>query len=173
MVSRSRPLAAAQLDIAQIEGALYSAFGPRQVSTIYAPINQYHVLMEIQPKYQEHADYLSKIYFKSTSGQLTPLDVVAKLKEDAMPQSIAHTGQMPSVTLSFNLKPGVSLGEAVDKISALATRMLPTSVTVAFTGNAAAFQSSLTNLEGLLLAVALMWWFTLFWACCMKATSIR
>jgi HAE1 family hydrophobic/amphiphilic exporter-1 len=154
IIDRDRA-AAAHLDVAQIENALYSAFGPRQVSTIYAPINQYHVLMEIQPKYQEHADYLSKIYFKSNTGQLTPLDVVAKLKEDAMPQSIAHTGQLPSVTLSFNLKQGVSLGEAVDKIGALAQRILPTSVTVAFTGNAAAFQSSLTNL-GLLLAVALM-----------------
>ena len=154
VIDRDRA-AVAQLDVAQIENALYSAFGQRQISTIYAPINQYHVIMEVQPKYQEHADYLSKIYFKSTSGQLTPLDVVAKLKEDAMPQSINHTGQLPSVTLSFNLKPGVSLGQAVDEITDLAQRMLPTSVTVAFTGNAAAFQSSLTNL-GLLLAVALM-----------------
>jgi len=154
VIDRDRA-AAAHLDVAQIETALYSAFGPRQISTIYAPTNQYHVLMEIQPKYQEHADYLSKIYFKSTSGQLTPLDVVAKLKSDAMPQSIAHTGQMPSVTLSFNLKPGISLGEAVDKITDLAKETLPDSVNVAFTGNAAAFQSSLTNL-GLLLTVAIM-----------------
>ena len=154
VIDRDRA-AAAHLDAAQIENALYSAFGPRQVSTIYAPTNQYHVLMEIQPKYQEHADYLSKIYFKSTSGQLTPLDVVAKLHEDAMPQSIAHTGQLPSVTLSFNLKPGVSLGEAVDKIGETAKQILPDSLAVAFTGNAAAFQSSLTNL-GLLLAVAIM-----------------
>ncbi|MDT7813753.1 MAG: hypothetical protein QOJ42_3669, partial [Acidobacteriaceae bacterium] len=154
VIDRDRA-AAAQLDVAQIENALYSAFGPRLASTIYAPTNQYRVLMEIQPKYQAHADYLSKIYFKSSNGKLTPLDVVAKLKEDAMPQSIAHTGQMPSVTLSFNLKRGVSLGEAVDKISDLAKNMLPDSVSVAFTGNAAAFQSSLTNL-GLLLAVAIM-----------------
>ena len=154
VINRDRA-AAAHLDVQQIENALYSAFGQRQVSTIYAPINQYHVIMEVQPKYQEHADYLSKIYFKSVGGQLTPLDVVAKLKEDAMPQSINHTGQLPSVTLSFNLKPGVSLGQAVDEINELARTMLPPSVTVAFTGNAAAFQSSLTNL-GLLLAVALM-----------------
>jgi HAE1 family hydrophobic/amphiphilic exporter-1 len=154
VIDRDRT-AAAQLDVAQIEGALYSAFGPRLASTIYAPTNQYRVLMEVQPKYQAHADYLSKIYFKSSNGKLTPLDVVAHLKEDAMPQSIAHTGQMPSVTLSFNLKQGVSLGQAVDKISELAKSMLPDSVSVAFTGNAAAFQSSLTNL-GLLLAVAIM-----------------
>jgi len=143
------------LDAAQIENALYSAFGPRIASTIYAPTNQYHVLMEIQPKYQEHADYLSKIYFKSTSGQLIPLDVVAKLKEDAMPQSIAHSGQLPSVTLSFNLKPGVSLGAAVDEVSDLAKRILPATVNVHFAGQAAAFQSSLKNL-GLLLAIAIM-----------------
>jgi hydrophobic/amphiphilic exporter-1 (mainly G- bacteria), HAE1 family len=154
LIDRDRA-AAAHLDIQQIENTLYSAFGPRQASTIYAPTNQYHVIMEIQPKYQEHADYLSKIYFKSTSGQLTPLDVVAKLKEDVMPQSIAHTGQLPSVTLSFNLKQGVSLGEAVDKISATAKEILAPTVTVAFTGNAAAFQSSLTNL-GMLLAIAIM-----------------
>lgn len=154
VIDRDRA-AAAHLDAAQIENALYSAFGQRQVSTIYAPINQYRVLMEVQPKYQAHADYLSKIYFKSTGGQLTPLDVVAKLKQDAMPQSINHNGQLPSVTISFNTKQGVSLGEAVDKITAISKQMLPDTVHVSFMGNAAAFQSSLTNL-GLLLAVALM-----------------
>jgi hydrophobic/amphiphilic exporter-1 (mainly G- bacteria), HAE1 family len=144
-----------QLDAAQIENALYSAFGPRIGSTIYAPINQYHVLMEIQPKYQEHKDYLSKLYFKSTSGQLVPLEVVTKLKEDSMAQSIAHTGQLPSVTLSFNLRKGVSLGQAVDAITDLSQRVLPDTVQVYFTGSAATFQSSLKNL-GLLLAVAIM-----------------
>jgi hydrophobic/amphiphilic exporter-1 (mainly G- bacteria), HAE1 family len=154
VIDRDRA-AASRLDVQQIENALYSAFGPRLASTIYAPTNQYRVLMEIQPKYQEHADYLSKIYFKSPGGQLTALDVVAKLREDAMPQSIAHTGQMPSVTLSFNLKQNVSLGQAVDKVNELAKGMLPDTVNVLFTGNAAAFQSSLTNL-GMLLAVAIM-----------------
>ncbi len=154
LIDRDRA-ASYHLDAAQIENALYSAFGPRIASTIYAPINQYHVLMEIQPKYQEHADYLSKLYFKSTSNQLVPLDVVAKLKEDAMAQSIAHTGQLPSVTLSFNLKKGVSLGQAVDAITDLSRRILPDTVTVNFTGSAATFQSSLKNL-GLLLAVAIM-----------------
>ena len=105
VIDRDRA-AAYHLDVAQIENALYSAFGPRLASTIYAPTNQYRVLMEIQPKYQEHADYLSKIYFKSSSGQLIPLDVVAKLKEDAMPQSIAHTGQLPSVTLLVQSEAG-------------------------------------------------------------------
>src|SRR5262249_10530964 len=143
------------LDAAQIENALYSAFGPRIVSTIYAPQNQYHVLMEIQPKYQEHADYLSKLYFKSSSGQLVPLDVVASLKEDAMAQSIAHSGQLPSVTISFNLKPGVSLGQAVDSVSALGQQILPASIALNFAGMVATFQSSLKNLA-LLLAVAIM-----------------
>jgi HAE1 family hydrophobic/amphiphilic exporter-1 len=154
VIDRDRA-ASYHLDAAQIENALYSAFGPRIASTIYAPNNQYRVLMEIQPKYQEHADYLSKIYFKSTSGQLVPLDVVAKLTEDAMPQSIAHSGQLPSVTMSFNLKPGVALGQAVDSVSELAKRILLPTVNVHFAGQAAAFQSSLKNL-GLLLAVAIM-----------------
>jgi HAE1 family hydrophobic/amphiphilic exporter-1 len=154
VIDRDRA-ASYHLDAAQIENALYSAFGPRIASTIYAPTNQYRVLMEIQPKFQEHADYLSKIYFKSSSGQLIPLDVVAKLKDDVMPQSIAHSGQLPSVTLSFNLKPGVSLGAAVEKISELAHSILPPTVNVHFAGSAAAFQSSLKNLS-LLLAVAIM-----------------
>ena len=112
------------------------------------------MLTEIQQKYQEHTDYLSKLRFKSSTGQLVPLEVVTKLTEDAMPQSIAHTGQLPSVTLSFNLRQGVSLGQAVESISDLARRSLPPTVTIGFTGSAATFQSSLKDL-GLLLAIAI------------------
>jgi HAE1 family hydrophobic/amphiphilic exporter-1 len=143
------------LNATTIEQALYSAFGPRWSSTIYAPNNQYRVLMEIQPKYQEHADYLSKLYFKAGDGSLVPMDEIAKFTEDAGPQSINHSGQLPSVTISFNLKPGVSLGAAVDKIGALSLHMLPDTMSTRFTGTAAAFQSSLKNL-GLLLTVAVL-----------------
>jgi hydrophobe/amphiphile efflux-1 (HAE1) family protein len=143
------------LNASQIENVLYSAFGPRWASTIYAPTNQYKVLMEIQPKYQAFSDYLSKIYFKSSGGQLVPLDDFATLKENAGPQSISHSGQLPSVTISFSLKPGVSLGEAVDMVQKTAKQTLPGNMSTSFEGNAKAFQSSLKNLS-LLLTIAIL-----------------
>ena len=143
------------LNANQIEQVLYSAFGPRWASTIYAPTNQYKVLMEIQPKYQAFSDYLSKIYFKSSSGQLVPLDNFATLKENAGPQSISHSGQLPSVTISFSLRPGVSLGEAVDMVQKTAKQTLPGNMSTSFEGNAKAFQSSLKNLS-LLLTIAIL-----------------
>lgn len=143
------------LTAAQIESTLYSGFGPRWSSTIYAPSNQFRVLLELDPKYQTYDDYLSKIYFKSDTGNFIPLGAFAKLTRDAGPQSINHSGQLPSVTISFNLKPGVSLGEAVDQVQDLALHTLPGRVTTSFTGTAAAFQSSLKNLT-LLLFVAVM-----------------
>jgi HAE1 family hydrophobic/amphiphilic exporter-1 len=138
-----------------IENALYDAFGPKWSSTIYAPTNQYKVLVELQQKYQEHADYLSKIYFKSSNGGLIPLDSVTHMTQDAGPQSVNHSGQLPSVTVAFNLKPGVSLGDAVDAVQEVASRTLPDTITTSFQGTAKAFQSSLKNLS-LLLTVAVM-----------------
>jgi HAE1 family hydrophobic/amphiphilic exporter-1 len=138
-----------------IENALYDAFGPKWSSTIYAPTNQYKVLVELQQKYQEHADYLSKIYFKSSNGGLIPLDSVTHMTQDAGPQSVNHSGQLPSVTVAFNLKPGVSLGDAVDAVQDAASRTLPDTITTSFQGTAKAFQSSLKNLS-LLLTVAVM-----------------
>jgi hydrophobic/amphiphilic exporter-1 (mainly G- bacteria), HAE1 family len=143
------------LDATQIEGTLYDAFGPKWSSTIYTDTNQFRVLLELDPKYQQHADSLSKIYFKAPTGGLIPMNAVARLREDAMPQSINHSGQLPSVTLSFNLKPGVSLGQAVDDIQSAAMGRLPGTMSTRFTGTAAAFQSSLQNLN-LLLFVAIM-----------------
>jgi HAE1 family hydrophobic/amphiphilic exporter-1 len=154
MVDRDRA-AALGLDVGAIENALYSAYGPKWSTTIYSPTNQYEVLMEIQQKYQEYADYLSKIYFKvASTGAYVPLGSVVKTKEDAMPQSINHTAQLPSVTISFNLKRGVSLGEAVDRLSRVAKQTLPDTMTVSFTGTAKVFQDSLKNLT-LLLIVAI------------------
>ena len=144
-----------QLDAGQIENALYSAYGPRLTSAIYTPANQYRVVLEMKPSYQEYADYLSKIYFKAGNGQLVPLDALAKVIPDAGPQSIKHSGQLPSVTLSFNLKPGVSLGEATDEIRDAAKRVLPQTVTTSFTGTAKTFESSMANLT-VLLTVAIL-----------------
>ncbi len=147
--------AALGLDPALIEGSLYNAYGQNWVTTIYAPTNQFHVLLELLPSYQAHADMLQSLYFKSPNGNLIPLSVVTKTKQDAGPQSINHSGQLPSVTLSFNLKQGYALGDAVDEITHLAANTLPDTVTTSFTGSAKAFQSSLQNM-GLLLVVAIM-----------------
>ena len=143
------------LDANQIESALYSAFGPRWSSTIYAPTNQYKVLLEVSPKYQEFSDYLSKLFFKTPAGQLVPLNNFASLKEAASAQSINHSGQFPSVTVSFNAKPGVALGDAVNMVQDTARRVLPATMTASFEGTAQAFQSSLKNLT-LLLVIAIL-----------------
>ncbi|HZT30784.1 MAG TPA: efflux RND transporter permease subunit [Bryobacteraceae bacterium] len=147
--------AALALNTADIEGALYSAYGPRWASTIYSPINQYRVLLELEQKYQMHADALSQLYFKSTDGHLIPLNTFCRIWEDAGPQSINHSGQLPSVTISFNLKPGTSLGDAVSAMEELALNNLPDSIRTSFQGTAKAFQSSLKNM-GILLLVAIM-----------------
>ncbi len=153
VVDRDRA-ASLGLDVTLIENALYSGYGPQWATTIYAPSNQYQVLTEMQQKYQAFADYLAKVYFKSKNGALVPLNEVVKLKEDAMPSSINHTSVLPSVTISFNTKVGISLGEAVDRLSQVAARTLPDTMRVTFTGTAQVFQQSLTNLT-LLLIVAI------------------
>ncbi len=147
--------ASLQLNPLQVQGALYGAYGPRWTSTIYSPINQYRVLLELEPKYQEHPDSLNLLYLKSGDGNLVPLNSVAKIRYDAGPQTINHSGQLPSVTVSFNLKPGVSLGDAVEEISDAARQTLPANLNTSFQGTAKAFQDSLTNL-GILLTVAIM-----------------
>ncbi len=143
------------LDATQIETALYDGFGPVWASTIYSPVTQYKVLLELDPRYQANADSLEKIGFKPPGGALIPLQSVVSFKEDVGPQTINHSGQLPSVTISFNLKPGVPLGNAVDRVQALAAGVLPSTVTTSFQGSAKIFQSSLTNL-GLLLTVAIL-----------------
>src|SRR5260370_22730885 len=147
--------ASLQINAEQIESALYDAYGPSWVSTIYGNTNQFKVLLEISPKYQQHADLLSTVYLKSSTDQLIPLEAVTKLKQDAGPQSINHSGQLPSVTISFNLKPGVALGDAVDEIDELASRTLPATIATSFTGTAKVFPRSLKNL-GLLLTIAIL-----------------
>ncbi|HEY2842015.1 MAG TPA: efflux RND transporter permease subunit, partial [Bryobacteraceae bacterium] len=143
------------LNANQIEQALYDGYGPSIASTIYKPANQYRVMLEMQPRYQTFPDYISKIYFKAGNGQLVPLNSLARIVPAVGPQSIAHSGQLPAVTISFNLKPGVSLGDAVESIQQLAKDTLPPGVTARFAGTAQAFQDSLKNLA-LLLTVAIL-----------------
>ena len=146
--------AAVGLDATQVENALYSGFGPKWSSTIYGPTSQYRVLVELDPRYQEHAESLKQIAFKAPDGALVPLESVVKFRETVGPQTVNHSGQLPSVTISFGLKPGVSLGEAADLVKRTADTMLPATVTTAFEGSAQVFQESMKNL-GLLLFIAI------------------
>jgi HAE1 family hydrophobic/amphiphilic exporter-1 len=144
------------LNPSEIQNALYGAYGPSYASIIYSPKSQYRVVMEVDKKYQAFSDYLSKIYFKTNTGVLVPLDSLAKIKEDVGPQSISHAGQLPAVTVSFNLKPGISLGSVTDKLQTLAKQTLPANISARFSGNAAAFQDSLSNLSTLFLVAVLV-----------------
>jgi len=148
--------ASLQVNASAIENAFYDAYGPRWVSTIYAAINEYKVLLELKPQYQSDPNALSLLYFKAGGGQLIPLDTLAKLNQNIGPQAINHYGQLPAVTISFNLKPGASLGNVVGKIQNLATKTLPSTVSTSFQGSAKAFENSLTNLAVLLLIAILV-----------------
>jgi HAE1 family hydrophobic/amphiphilic exporter-1 len=140
----------------QIEDALYSSFSARQVSTIYAPNNQYKVIVELEPRYQEDPAILSLLYIRSTSGALVPLSTVAHITRSVGPLTVNHLGQLPAVTISFNLKPGVSLGEAVTAVEKIARDTLPHSINTSFQGTAQAFQASEQNLGTLLLMAILV-----------------
>jgi HAE1 family hydrophobic/amphiphilic exporter-1 len=146
--------AAVGLNATQITNVLSTGFGPRWSSTIYGETSQYRVLMELDPKYQQYADSLDKISFKTQRGALVPLQSVVSTKETVGPQSINHTGQLPSVSISFGLARGVSLGTAVDRIRNVAASILPATVTIGFEGSAKVFQESTRNLS-LLLFVAI------------------
>ncbi len=139
----------------QIEDALYDAFGERQVSDIYTPTNDYWVIMELLPRYQMDPAALHLLYIRSATGKLVPLDAVTRPRNTVGPLSVTHLGQLPSVTLSFNLAPGVSLGDAVDRIGAAAREALPADISTSFQGVAAAFQSSLKGM-GFLLVTAIL-----------------
>ena len=139
----------------QIEDALYTAYSSRQISTIYAPNNQYRVIMELQPEYQMDLAALSMLYVQSSGNQLVPLDTVARLTQGVGPLSVNHSGQLPAVTISFNLKPGFALGDAVTSVNQLARRLLPPTISTSYQGTAQAFQSSMQGL-GLLLIMAIL-----------------
>jgi HAE1 family hydrophobic/amphiphilic exporter-1 len=139
----------------QIEDALYSAYGARQISTIYTPINQYQVIIELEPQYQLDPSALSLLYIRSSNGQLVPLNAVANLSRSLGPLSLNHLGQLPSVTISFNIKPGVSLGDAVAAVEKAVKATLPATINTSFQGTAQAFETSLQGM-GLLLIMAIV-----------------
>jgi HAE1 family hydrophobic/amphiphilic exporter-1 len=146
--------AASGLNATIIQNSLYDALGPKWSSTIYSNTAQYRVLIELDPKYQGSAESLRKVAFRAASGALVPLESVVSFKETVGPQSINHSGQLPSVSVSFGLKPGVSLGAATAHVKAVADRLLPPTITTSFEGSAKVFQQSMTNL-GLLLFIAI------------------
>jgi HAE1 family hydrophobic/amphiphilic exporter-1 len=141
----------------QIENALNNAYGAPQVSTIYTPTNQYWVMMELLPQYQRDPAALSMLYIRSSSGKLVPLGTVAKLTRTVGPLTVNHLGQLPAVTISFNLQPGVALGQAVEQIQKVERDMrLPATLSTSFQGTVQAFQRSLQGLGLLLLAAVLV-----------------
>jgi len=139
-----------------IEDALYTAYGARQISTIYAPNNEYWVIMEVEPQYQLDPSTLSLLYVRSNSGDLVPLDTVVKFTRSLGPLQINHFGQLPSATISFDVAPGASLGKALNEVRRLAANTLPDTVTSSFQGTAQAFESSMGNLGMLLLMTILV-----------------
>ncbi|MDP2968512.1 MAG: efflux RND transporter permease subunit, partial [Deltaproteobacteria bacterium] len=139
----------------QIEDALYSAYGARQISTIYTANNQYQVIIELEPQYQMDPSALSMLYIRSSTSQLVPLNSVADLRRGLGPLSVNHLGQLPSVTISFNIKPGVPLGDAVTAVEKAAGTTLPVTISTSFQGTAQAFKTSLQGM-GLLLIMSIV-----------------
>ena len=140
----------------QIESALGSAYGGKQVSTFYTPSNQYQVILELDPTYQQDATSLSRLYVRSSAGKLVPLDAVAGIIQGVGPLTVTHLGQLPAVTISFNPKPGVSLSDAVAQVEAVQRELrLPATLAVSFQGTAQAFQDSLRG-QGMLLLITVL-----------------
>ena len=140
------------LSVGQVEDALYTAYGSRQISTIYAPTNQYRVVMELLPEYKSDPSSLSLLYVRSSTGKLVPLDTVTRVRKEVGPMTVAHLGQLPSVTISFNLPPDVSLGAATELVAKVTRETLPSTITGSFQGTAQAFQKSMGGTMFLLFA---------------------
>jgi HAE1 family hydrophobic/amphiphilic exporter-1 len=139
-------IAALGLTVDQVESALSSSYGSRQISQIFAADDQYQVIMQVAPQYQRDPAALSMLYMQAPSNKLVPLSTLVTTRQSVGPQSVNHTGQLPSVTLSFNLKPGVALGDAVARVEDVARTTLPDSVVGSFQGTAQAFQDSMRGL---------------------------
>jgi HAE1 family hydrophobic/amphiphilic exporter-1 len=146
--------AALGLTVDQVESALSSAYGSRQISQIFAPNDEYQVIMQVAPEYQQDPAALSMLYVQAAGGKLVPLSAVVTTRQSVGPQSVNHIGQLPSVTVSFNIAPGVALGDAVARVEQLARETLPGTVSGSFQGTAQAFQDSLRGL-GWVLALAI------------------
>jgi HAE1 family hydrophobic/amphiphilic exporter-1 len=138
-----------------LEDALYNSYGSRQISTIYAPNEEYWVILELEHKYQSDPSTLALLYVRSADGKMIPLDTFVKMKSTLGPLSVNHNGQIPSVTISFNVAPGASLGNALANVRALAANTLPSTVNTTFAGAAEQFQSSMGSL-GMLLVMAIL-----------------
>ena len=143
------------VSVTQIETALLNAYSTAQVSTILAPNNQYQVILELPAEYQATPAALSLLYIRSSSGKLVPIESVARLKQSAGPTTINHSGQLPSVTISFNLSPDASIGDAVKQIDTLARTIIPPTISTNFQGTAQAFRDSLSGM-GMLLFLAIV-----------------
>ncbi len=140
----------------QIESALGAAYGSRQVSTIYTPSNQFWVILELEPQYQRDPTALERLYVRSSGGRLIPLGAVATLTPGVGPLTVQHLGQLPSVTISFNTKPGVSLSDAVAQVEAVQRELrVPATLSATFQGTAQAFQDSLRG-QGMLLLITVL-----------------
>jgi HAE1 family hydrophobic/amphiphilic exporter-1 len=146
---------ALMVNAGQIEDALYDAYGAREMCPIYSPTNTYWAIMELLPKYLTDPNHVPLLYVRSTAGKLVPIDSVARMRTEVGPLTISHLGQLPAVTISFNLLPGVALGDAVDRVGELARQELPADLRTSFQGMAAAYQSSMVGM-GVLLAMAIL-----------------
>jgi HAE1 family hydrophobic/amphiphilic exporter-1 len=141
----------------QIQTALYTAYGTRQVSTIFTPANEYSVITEVEPQYQRTPEALSKLYLRSSGGTLVPLDSVVTIKRGVGALSINHFGQLPAVTVSFNLKPGYSLGQAAQQVNDVIRDLrMPPTISVSFQGTVREFQRSFRGLTVLLIVAILV-----------------
>jgi multidrug efflux pump len=139
-----------------IDATLYDAFGQRPVSTMYTPLNQYHVVMEAAPEFWQNPLFLRQVYVHAPSGQEVPLGVFATFARTTAPLTVTHAGLFPAVTISFNLKPGAALGDAVNATEAAAANVgVPSTIQTAFAGTAQAYQDSLGS-EPVLIAAALV-----------------
>jgi HAE1 family hydrophobic/amphiphilic exporter-1 len=152
-IDRDR-VAALGLTAGQVQSAMVNAYSTEQISTLYAPDNEYMVIMQVAPEFQNRPEALAALYVRSSSGSLVPLSNVASISPGVGPQSVNHTGQLPSVTISFNLAPNAALGVATTQVSDVARQILPPSITGSFQGAAQAFQDSLTGL-GVILVMAI------------------
>ncbi|MFL5403099.1 MAG: efflux RND transporter permease subunit [Gemmatimonadales bacterium] len=148
--------AALGIDVNQIESALYNAYGARQVSTIYTPNDQFWVVMELLPQYQRDLSAMNLLHISGRNGVAVPLGSLARITPGTGPLTVNHSGQLPSVTLSFNLTPGTSIGTAVDRVQAAARQVLPSTISTSFAGTAQAFQAAQQGLLVLLVLAILV-----------------
>jgi hydrophobic/amphiphilic exporter-1 (mainly G- bacteria), HAE1 family len=154
-IARDRA-AALGIDVGQIESALYNAYGARQVSTIYTPNDQYWVIMELLPQYQRDLSAMNLLHITGRGGVSVPLGSLAQMTPTTGPLSVNHSGQLPSVTLSFNLAAGTSIGTAVSRVEAAAREVLPSTISTSFAGTAQAFQAAQQGLLVLLVLAILV-----------------